>query len=192
MKLHFLRHGPTHAKTMVGWTDLPADLSNTARLDKIALEIPVSAICISSTLTRASATLDAVLGQRQILPADPDLREIHFGDWEDKSYSEALKENAQLAEDLWTRPGDIAPPNGESWNDLTARVSSAIDKIILDTDVEDVLIACHFGPILTQLARFTDASAKTVFGFQIDPLSLTTIETLGAGAARVLRVNHLL
>ena len=26
-----VRHGPTHAKTMVGWTDLPADLSARLR-----------------------------------------------------------------------------------------------------------------------------------------------------------------
>ncbi|MEY8841169.1 histidine phosphatase family protein, partial [Cribrihabitans sp. XS_ASV171] len=35
-RLHFVRHGPTHAKGMVGWSDLPADLSDTALLDRLS------------------------------------------------------------------------------------------------------------------------------------------------------------
>ncbi|MCX8953857.1 histidine phosphatase family protein, partial [Ruegeria sp. NA] len=34
-RLHLVRHGPTHAKTMVGWSDLPADLSDTAALRRL-------------------------------------------------------------------------------------------------------------------------------------------------------------
>jgi alpha-ribazole phosphatase len=30
-----VRHGPTHAKAMVGWSDLPADLSDTAALSRV-------------------------------------------------------------------------------------------------------------------------------------------------------------
>ena len=35
-RLWWVRHGPTHAKAMVGWRDLPADLSDTAALARLA------------------------------------------------------------------------------------------------------------------------------------------------------------
>lgn len=30
-RIFWIRHGPTHANGMVGWSDLPADLSDSAR-----------------------------------------------------------------------------------------------------------------------------------------------------------------
>jgi len=30
--LWLVRHGPTHAKAMIGWTDLPADLSDAGAI----------------------------------------------------------------------------------------------------------------------------------------------------------------
>ena len=47
-RLFLVRHGPTHAKTMVGWSDLPADLSDRAALDRLAGFLPDQATVISS------------------------------------------------------------------------------------------------------------------------------------------------
>ncbi|MGL6209472.1 MAG: histidine phosphatase family protein, partial [Paracoccaceae bacterium] len=57
-RFFWVRHGPTHAKTMVGWTDLPADLSDTAALDRLKATLPQGAVTISSDLIRATATAD--------------------------------------------------------------------------------------------------------------------------------------
>ena len=80
-RLCLVRHGPTHAKTMVGWSDLPADLSDTAALDRLSSYLPPEALVISSDLSRAVATADAVQGARRRLGHDPDLREMNFGAW---------------------------------------------------------------------------------------------------------------
>ena len=191
-KLHFLRHAPTHSKNFVGWTDLPADLSDTRIQDRIRHDIPEDAICISSDLIRCVTTLDTVAGGRDILLADKDLREFNFGDWEDKHHSEVTKSHPELAMDYWSNPGSVAAPNGDSWDSASSRISSAVDRIVTDHGSKDILICCHFGAILTQLARYTNMPAKTAFGFKIDNYSLTTIEVLGPQAARVLRVNHVL
>jgi len=81
-RLFWVRHGPTHAKSFVGWSDLPADLSDTAQLARLDAHLPKGARLISSDLSRAKATADALATPRPRLPHDPDLREIHFGDWE--------------------------------------------------------------------------------------------------------------
>ena len=81
-RVFWVRHGPTHAKSMVGWSDIPADLSDTARIARLDAFLPRDSVVISSDLIRAVATADAIAGDRHRLQHDPNLREIHFGDWE--------------------------------------------------------------------------------------------------------------
>ena len=57
--LWMVRHGPTHAKAMIGWTDLPADLSDTDAIARLRTELPDAPI-VSSDLIRAVATADAL------------------------------------------------------------------------------------------------------------------------------------
>ena len=59
-RIFWVRHGPTHAKAMVGWTDLPADLSDAARLARLTDHLPSDALVISSDLSRAAATADVI------------------------------------------------------------------------------------------------------------------------------------
>ncbi len=70
-RIWLVRHGPTHAKGMVGWTDLPADLSDGAALARLNAHLPQVPV-ISSDLTRAVATADAL----HSLPGRP-----HDADW---------------------------------------------------------------------------------------------------------------
>ena len=67
-RFFWVRHGPTHAKSMVGWSDLPADLGDTAQLARLSTHLPAEALVISSDLIRASATADAIAGKRTRLP----------------------------------------------------------------------------------------------------------------------------
>ena len=70
-RFFWVRHGPTHAKTMVGWSDLPADLSDHVALARLSDALPRDAVVVSSDLIRAVATADAIQGGRPRLPHDP-------------------------------------------------------------------------------------------------------------------------
>ncbi len=180
-----VRHGPTHAKSMVGWTDLPVDLSDTAALARLVAHLPTDAPIISSDLTRAVATADA-LGPRQRLAHDPDLREIHFGQWETRSFAEIEAASPDLIRAFWETPGDIRPPGGESWNDLTDRTWAALDR--LRGAAHDMIIVAHFGPIVAALQRAEGLSPQAAFGHRIDNLSVTCL-TYGP-PSRVFAINH--
>lgn len=180
-----VRHGPTHAKAMIGWTDLPADLSDTAALARLSNHLPANAPVISSDLARAVATADA-LSPRPRLPHEAALREIHFGHWEARGFAEVEAEAPALIRAFWESPGDIRPPGGESWNDLTARTWSALDR--LQGQAPDVIVVAHFGPILAALQRAGGMTATQVFAHRIDNLSVTCL-TLAPPA--VHRINHL-
>ncbi len=145
-----VRHGPTHAKCMVGWTDLPADLSDSAALARLGAHLPAGAPVVSSDLARAVATADA-LGPRARLPHDPALREMHFGRWEMRGFAEVEAEDPDRIRAFWETPGDISPPGGESWNALSERVWGALDR--LAGQAPDIVVVCHFGPIVAALQR---------------------------------------
>nr|WP_174821333.1 histidine phosphatase family protein [Ruegeria arenilitoris] len=188
--MHLVRHGPTHAKTMVGWSDIPADLSDHAALARLHDHLPQDALVISSDLSRAADTATAIQGTRRRLPHHPDLREIHFGTWEMRAFAEIEAEDPELAFAYWDSPGDVRPPNGESWNAVRARVDAAIDGLIGMHTGADLVIVAHFGVILTQVQRALDMDAQRTFAHRIDNLSVTELafdgKTWSAG-----RINHL-
>jgi broad specificity phosphatase PhoE len=167
--LWLIRHGPTHAKTFVGWTDLPADLSDTARLARMDAALPDVPV-VSSTLDRARKTADAIQGKRTRLPHDARLMETHFGDWENLSWAEIEARDSALARRVFETPGDIAPPKGESWNDFSHRVHAGMDALTGDT-----IVVAHMGVILAALQRALGCTAYEALGHTIDPLSITHI-----------------
>ena len=173
--LFLVRHGPTHAKSMVGWSDLPADLSDTTALQRLADYLPAEALVVSSDLSRAVSTADAIVGARQRLPHVAGLREMHFGDWELRRFDEIEADDPTHIRAFWETPGDIAPPNGESWNQVSRRVDDAVDGLLSAHSGRDLVIVAHFGAILTQVARAEGLSGSDAFGYHIDNLSVTRL-----------------
>lgn len=189
-ELHLVRHGPTHAKTMVGWSDLPADLSDTAQVARLADHLPSDGIVISSDLQRCIATADAIQRDRHRLAHDAGLREIHFGDWELKSFAEIEAADPDRIRAYWEVPGDVRPPNGESWNEVTSRVDGAIDRLITAHRGAKLIVVVHFGVILTQIQRAEQLTAEEVFAHRIDNLSVTSIKIDDKGWA-AHPINHI-
>lgn len=174
-RLFLVRHGPTHARCMVGWSDLPADLSDTAALSRLELALPQDALVISSDLSRAADTADAIQGKRPRLPHSPELREIHFGDWELRTWAEIDADDPERIRAYWENPGDVRPPNGESWNQVCARVDAVIDHLVQTHIGRDLIVVGHFGQILSQLQRADQLTAEEAFAHWIDNLSVTEI-----------------
>jgi broad specificity phosphatase PhoE len=172
---------------MVGWSDLPADLSDTDALRRLSDHLPPDAAVVSSDLVRARATADAIQGGRRRLPHRRGLREINFGAWELRQFKD-VSDPARLRA-FWDSPGDISAPGGESWNAVRARVDAEIDDL-LATGAPHVVVVCHFGVILTQVQRAQGLSALDAFRHKIDNLSVTEI---GCGPAgwELRRINHL-
>lgn len=183
----WVRHGPTHAKTLVGWTDAPADLSDRAALARLTAFLPADAPVVSSDLARARATADAIAGRRRRLPDDPALRELHFGTWENRLAQELMAECPDALMEFWNRPGPTRPPGGEGWDDLALRVGAAADALALGGG--DIIVVAHMGVILTQIGRALGLAPRAAMAHRIDNLSVTRIE-FEADAWRAGPINH--
>lgn len=178
---------------MLGWRDLPADLSDTAALGRLAARLPADAPVISSDLGRAVTTADALQGGRCRLPHDPDLREINFGAWELRGAAEIERIAPDHIRAFWETPGSICAPEGESWDDLRRRVNRAVDRLLADPGAgRDVIVVAHLGAILTQVQRARGITAYQALGQKIVNLSLTRLVHLPgpAGGWRAEVVNQ--
>lgn len=184
----WVRHGPTHQKSFVGWRDVPADLSDTAAIDRLERYLPQDAIVISSDLSRALKTADAIQGSRQRLDHNAGLREFNFGDWDGLHFTEVAERHPDLSRAYWERPGDVAPPNGESWNDAASRINATVDRLVEAFPGRNIVAVAHFGAILTQVQRGLGVTAYQSLSHKIDPLSVTRVR-LGA-PNEVGPINH--
>lgn len=171
----WVRHGPTHEKAFVGWRDVPADLSDQARIERLARHLPAKAIVISSDLNRSVTTADAIGGNRPRLPHDRDLREFNFGSWDGLTFAEVAALDPDLSRRFWEQPGDLSAPNGESWHQVAARVNSAVDRLIAKHCESEIVIVAHMGVIMTQIARAEGTTPYQAMGHHIDTFSVTDL-----------------
>jgi len=184
--IHWVRHGPTHAKSFVGWTALPADLSDRDQIARLDEYLPDDALVVSSDLARARATADAIAAARARLLDMPDIREIHFGDWEMQRFDQ-IEDQDHLTR-FWDHPGDVTPPSGESWNALTTRVERAVEALCA-AHTGDIIAVAHFGVIVTQIQMAQEISAYEAFANKIHNFSVTTVTYGKTRTAGV--INHL-
>lgn len=188
-RLWWVRHGPTHEKTMVGWRDLPADLSDHETIARLNAHLPQDALLVSSDLIRATATADALAQGRHRLPHHAGLRELHFGDWDGMAWDAIANTHPELSFAYWDDPGDHRPPNGESWNEAAARVSAATDALLAAHPGRDIIVIAHFGAILTQIQRAMGCAPVDVFAHRIDNLSVTRLDRHATGWD-IVAINH--
>ncbi|GAW36640.1 bifunctional RNase H/acid phosphatase [Roseovarius sp. A-2] len=172
---------------MVGWSDIPADLSDTAWLARLSTHLPEGALVVSSDLIRARATADAIAGPRPRLADERDLREIHFGDWELQDF-DSIPDQTHLRA-FWEHPGDVRPPGGESWLEVSTRVSGAVARLRAAHPGRDIVAVAHMGTILTQVQAALGISAYDAFAQRIDNLSVTELHWAG-GRWQVRGINH--
>ncbi|MCF6304129.1 MAG: histidine phosphatase family protein [Rhodobacteraceae bacterium] len=171
----WVRHGPTHAKTLIGHTDIAADLSDHKALNRLATFLPKTDAVFSSDLIRASETARAIAKYPSPAQRLKTLREMNFGDWEGLDFTTVAKSDPDLSRKFWENPGDASPPNGESWDVFSRRIHNQINRFTSQNIGQKVVVVAHFGVILAALQLAGNFSAKSVFSFKIANLSVTKL-----------------
>ncbi len=186
----FVRHGPTHATGFCGHLDLPADLSDTAQIARLKAYLPQDAKILSSDLSRARETAKAVHNGQVWLPETPDFREMHFGDWEGKGFETVEKSAPTLWRAFWETPGVVAPPNGESFDQLSVRIDAALKALHTSGPQGNIIVVAHFAVILAALQLATAMPTASAFSFKINNFSVTRLDYLHkSNNWRVMGVN---
>ncbi len=171
----WVRHAPTHTPALIGWTDIEADLSDTDAIARVRGSIPENAIIVASDLKRASATADAITGNRRRLPDAKGLREINFGAWEGKTAEEISQSHPEESRRFWSDPANSGTPGGESWQELSDRASRCLRRTMNQFPGQTLVAVSHFGTILSQASRAGNADRSSLLAKPVRNLSLTLL-----------------
>ena len=168
--LHLLRHGaPEMPGRMMGRTDgAPSSEGIAACVDQ-AGDLDIASL-ISSDLARAAspaAALATTLGVP--LAIDPRWRELDFGLWDGLSSSEI---DAAALGRFWDDPDAHAPPEGERWSHLTARVAAAIGEL----PPRPTLVVTHGGAMRAALAVLCGFEQRHIWAFDLPYAALLTLK----------------
>ena len=143
-------------------------------------------VIVTSPLLRTVQTAQevaAVTGAAVV--TDDGFRETDFGDWEGLTFAE-VRERWPAEATAWLADPQVAPPGGESFADVSARVTAALHRVLADRVGQTVLIVSHVTPIKTLVAAALLAPPPALFRMHLDLAALSQIDWYADGPA-VLR-----
>lgn len=168
MALTILRHTITAAPVGSVYGQLDVPLGATAETD---LENAVNGLTIlpnlivSSPLQRCRELANHLASRRNAtLRFDDRLMELHFGAWEGQQW-DAL---AGPELDHWMRHYvTVAPPGGESYQDLANRVEAALNEYLKVAQNQEVVWVTHLGVARAVKAITGSFSLEDSFGWKL-------------------------
>jgi len=144
---------------------------------------------VSSPLARCRQTAQAAADRLGLdVTVEPDLRETDFGAWEGLTFGE-IRERYPAEMDAWFASADAAPPGGESFAAVAARVAAARDGLLDRYRGRTVLVVSHVTPITTLVRLALDAPAEALFRLAVGPASLSEVAYYADGNASVRQLN---
>ncbi len=179
---YWLRHAPTGVRGRFnGRGDVPA-LTPIGTVP----DLPTGAVWLTSPLLRCRQTAAHLKPPADELRVVEAFVEQDFGDWEGRGYDDpAIRDHAAF----WADPGRVAPPGGESFADVLARIRPAIAREI-DGATGPIVCVSHAGVIRAALALALDLDANSALRFHIAPLSTTKLTWFDSGAWQVDWINR--
>lgn len=194
----WVRHAPVHNpnKLLYGAMDMPADCDDPAPFHAAATLLPVGAICVVTPLRRTGQTAAALVraGARfSETLTRPALQEQSFGDWEGESWTALEKRFPAGLRGFWQDFAHRAPPGGESFAMLAARVGADILELTQAHPGRDIVAVAHAGTIRAALALALNLPPEGALGFSIDNCGLTRLDHItasGRGLWRTVFVNR--
>jgi ribonuclease H / adenosylcobalamin/alpha-ribazole phosphatase len=186
-----LRHGQTPMsvqKRYSGRSDVPLTDLGVQQAVAAAKRLASAGIgvIVTSPLLRAARTAEevaAVTGAPVI--TDAGLRETDFGAWEGLTFAE-VRERFPDEITAWLADPAVAPPGGESFAEVSARVTGALDRVLAGRERQTILIVSHVTPIKTLVAAALLAPPAALYRMHLDVAALSEIDWYADGPA-VLR-----
>ena len=194
-RLILLRHGQTklsverrysgrgdHVLTELGLEQAAKAAQRLSKVDDIAA-------IITSPLQRAVQTAQA-LGDAANLEVvtHQGLIETDFGTWEGLTFAEAARQDPEIHR-RWLGDTSVKPPEGESFDEVHARVRKARTEIIARYGGKTLVLVSHVTPIKTLLRQALDVGPQFLFRMHLDLTGVSIAEFYPDGHASVKLIN---
>jgi ribonuclease H / adenosylcobalamin/alpha-ribazole phosphatase len=186
-----LRHGQTPMsvkKQYAGRSDAPltdAGVAQAAAAAKRLASAGIAAI-VASPLLRTVQTAEQVAAVTGLPVVTEDgFRETDFGAWEGLTFAE-VRERWPSEMTAWLADPQVAPPGGESFTEVSERVSAALHRVLAGRTGQRILVVSHVTPIKTLVAAALLAPSAALYRMHLDVAALCEIDWYADGPA-VLR-----
>ncbi len=206
--LLLIRHGHTDqtGQVLAGGDDVGPGLDSAgrqavSRLASVLADLPAEpgsghsgrpCAVISSSALRARQTAGLIGGVTGLEPQiDDDWQEVRAGYWHGLPVTQIVERWPELYR-AWCTSSSVAPPNGESSDQLVARVALAADRLVTAHRGQVVAVVCHAGPIQALLCAALGADPVAARRLRIDPASVSVLRRWCDGGCEVSMVNSAL
>ena len=182
-----VRHGRTEFNAtgrLQGHTDNPLDVVGRAQADAVASylapELLSDTLFVCSPLLRARQTAHAI-AERAGATVEIDERwiEIDYGAFEGLHQSEVPSDSWRQ----WRSDNDFAAPQGESLNQVHARVTDACADLAQRLDGRTAVVVSHVSPIKSAVAWALGVDASVGWKTQLVTASITRLAISHNGAS---------
>ena len=150
-----VRHGETDGESSIryfGSTDVDLSDEGRAQMHKLAPRLAARRVdlWLASNLRR-SWSASALVSRGARVRIEPDLREVHFGEWEGLTREEIAARDPVLFEDWQAGKDGFEYPGGEARASFQARIAGVVERLLAGPDrfVAGVL---HKG-VIREIAR---------------------------------------
>ncbi len=194
-RIYLMRHGEVenpHPKRYNGHRDVGLSPNGFAQMEKMVerlREHPITAV-YSSDLQRTVKGAE-ILSKAKGLSFEkrPLLREKNFGAWEGLTYEEAEAQDPEEWSQWLEDPCASRPPQGETFQEVEARVMEELSKILEKHRGEEVLIVAHGGVNRVILCDALQLDIKHIFRIEQRFSALNIIDYFSNDMASVHLMN---
>ncbi|MGZ3140516.1 bifunctional RNase H/acid phosphatase [Lentzea chajnantorensis] len=194
-RLILLRHGQTRLsveRRYSGRGDHPLTelgLEQAAKAAQRLSKVEDVAAVVSSPLQRAAQTAREVAGAVGLeVVTHQGLIETDFGAWEGLTFAEAAQRDPDVHR-RWLGDTSVQPPQGESFDQVHARVRKARTDLIAKYGGKTLVVVSHVTPIKTLLRQALDVGPQFLFRMHLDLTGVSIAEFYPDGHASVKLIN---
>ena len=147
--LLLIRHAETDLSgRFCGHSNPPVNTRGLHQIEKLLNVIKNESIdsLYASDLSRSLTTADAIGAVFGLLPnVLPDLREIHFGEWEGLSWKEIEARDRDYAQRWSDNYPNLPAPGGETFEAFQSRVLTQVELLVRRSAQKCVAVVTHAG-----------------------------------------------
>lgn len=144
-----IRHGETEwnqTGRFQGHSDVPLSETGRAQAEALGRNLALDHVdaIYASDLIRAMETAAPIAARFGLtVTSDPLLRELNFGAWEGRSFSDVNAENPDAMKQFYNDPERADIPNSEPFPDFQKRVAGRVRAIAAEQRGKRVVIVSH-------------------------------------------------
>lgn len=175
MKLTFIRHTSLNIESHLCYGQTDVDVSHRFDHEQKTLKSKLDKYVFNAVYT---SPLQRCVKLAQALDVgdpihDHRLKELHFGDWEMMDWDDIPRNHF----DSWIKDyANLAPPNGETFKELQERGIAFLKDMKQSHMHQHIAVVSHGGMIRAMLAHALDIPLKSLFRFNVDYASITTLD----------------